>query len=110
MQPTGNVTPDLLVVGGTAFPLAGVVHTGCADGTADELSGAGGHELIHRRGDVHSLVCHEIICNKKKTHTPINQSDNWSTKVGKNRGIIKIAFMTHHKDSLELTILHISEN
>lgn len=63
---------DLLVVGGAAFPLACVVHGGHADGTAEELSGAGRHELIHRRGDVHSLVCHEIICRNEHSH----RSDN----------------------------------
>lgn len=39
---------NLLVVGGAAFSLAGVVHGGRADGAADELSGAGRHEVIHR--------------------------------------------------------------
>ena len=48
----------LLVVSGAALSLAGVVHPGRADGAADEVSGAGRHELIHCGGNVHSLVCH----------------------------------------------------
>lgn len=52
----------LLVVGGAAFPFAGVVHARRADGTGDEVSGAGGHEVGHCRRDVHPLVCHQVIC------------------------------------------------
>ena len=63
---------SLLVVGGAALPLAGVVHARCADGAGDEVVGAGGHEVSHCRRDVHPLVCHQVIC-REKTKTLIIQ-------------------------------------
>lgn len=54
--------PCLLVVGGAALPLAGVVHPRCADRTGDEVGGARGHEVSHCRWDVHPLVRHQVIC------------------------------------------------
>lgn len=42
-------SPSLLVVGGAALPLAGVVHPRCADRTRDEVGGAWGHEVSHCR-------------------------------------------------------------
>lgn len=56
---------SLLVVGGAPFPLAGVVHARRADGAGDEVGRAGGHEVGHRRRDVHPLVCHQVICRTK---------------------------------------------
>lgn len=63
---------SLLVIGGAALPLAGVVHARCADGAGDEVGGAGGHEVSHCRRDVHPLVCHQVIC-RAKTKTCIIQ-------------------------------------
>lgn len=55
----------LLVVCAAALPLAGVVHARRADGAGDEVGGAGGHEVSHRRRDVHPLVCHQVIYRTK---------------------------------------------
>lgn len=63
----------LLVVGGAALPLAGVVHAGRADGAGDEVGRPRGHEVSHCRRDVHPLVCHQVICRQKK-HKHLNYS------------------------------------
>lgn len=47
--PRSGFPPCLLVVGGAALPLAGVVHPRCADRTGDEVGGARGHEVSHCR-------------------------------------------------------------
>lgn len=47
--PWSGFPPCLLVVGGAALPLAGVVHPRCADRTGDEVGGARGHEVSHCR-------------------------------------------------------------
>lgn len=66
---------SLLVVGGAALPLAGVVHARRADGAGDEVSGAGGHEVSHCRRDVHPLVCHQVICTAERGQLCHSASD-----------------------------------
>lgn len=73
---------SLLVVGGAALPLAGVVHARRADGAGDEVGGAGRHEVSHCRRDVHPLVCHQVIC-RAKTKTSIIQPNCVANPVGK---------------------------
>lgn len=75
--PTLQPSPSssLLVVGGAALPLAGVVHARRADGAGDEVSGARGHEVSHCRRDVHPLVCHQVICEAQAEKTKATKGE-----------------------------------
>lgn len=53
-----TVPRALLVVSGTAFPLAVAVHTTGAQGTGEQVGGARRHEVTDCGGNVHSLVRH----------------------------------------------------
>lgn len=55
----------LLIFCGAALPFPSVVHARSADRAGDEVGRAGRHEVGHCRGDVHPLVCHQVICQKR---------------------------------------------